>query len=234
MKLKSPESRRDELFTRLNELNLVKSNTKYPPILDRDPIIAANFLTTEESEKVLTLLIETYRDLKSTEQKHKALELNICLSKAHFDWFAQFAFELDKLVRGKALIEIPFEKAESLREDDEPLVFFPPMSFKTSKKFAVPKKYKVKDYDPINWWRIYYIQKQYDPEDFRSGYPAWYILSQTTLFEDYCAKTNKRIRIDFNNGEFFYYIAGASDNWRRIINVPLEMDSVVASLLFRD
>lgn len=234
MKVDSPEDRRDKLFARLNKLDLIKSNTKFPPILDRDPVIAANFLTIEDSEKVLVQLMETYKSFRMPSQKHKALEINICLSKEHFDWFAQFSLELDKVVRGAALINIPFDKAEDLPNTSGPLSFFPPISFKTSKKYAIPKKYKVKEYDPINWWRINYIQHQYDPEDFRGGYPAWYILKDITLFEDYCPKTNRRVRIDFHNGEFFYYIAGASDNWRRILAVPLEMDSVVAALLFKE
>ena len=47
-------------------------------------------------------------------------------------------------------------------------------------------------------------------------------------------KTNKRVRIDFNKGELLYFIAGASDNWKQVVNVPIEMDYVITALLFRN
>ena len=82
-------------------------------------------------------------------------------------------------------------------------------------------------------YRVLYIKEGYSLSDFEGGFPAWYTFSTTTLYEEYNPKTNKRVKIDFKNGEFFYYLAGASDNWVEIVDVPLEMDSVVSALLFR-
>ena len=65
------------------------------------------------------------------------------------------------------------------------------------------------------------------------AYPAWYLINTTTVFEQYSEKTNTRVRVDFREGEFMYFIAGASDNWQRIEEVPAEMDHVIAALLFR-
>ena len=76
--------------------------------------------------------------------------------------------------------------------------------------------------------------ENYDMSDFiDDAYPAWYLLRETTIFEQYSEKTNTRVRIDFRNGEFMYFIAGASDNWHQISLVPEEMDHIVAALLFR-
>ena len=77
--------------------------------------------------------------------------------------------------------------------------------------------------------------ENYDMSDFiDDAYPAWYLLRETTIFEQYSEKTNTRVRIDFRNGEFMYFIAGASDNWQPILGVPVEMDHVVSALLFRN
>ena len=82
--------------------------------------------------------------------------------------------------------------------------------------------------------RILYISRAHEAQEFRDGFPAWYIFSNTTLYERYSNTTGVRARIDFNNGEFHYYIAGASDNWKQIVGVPLEMDSIISNLLFRN
>ena len=50
----------------------------------------------------------------------------------------------------------------------------------------------------------------------------------------YSYKTNTRIRIDFRNNNLYYFIAGASDNWREIEDVPNEMKYVVYSLLYKN
>ena len=86
----------------------------------------------------------------------------------------------------------------------------------------------------INNYRIKYIMEDYDMSDFIDDcYPEWYLLQNTTIFEQYSEKTNVRVRVDFRDREFVYYVAGASDNWKRIENVPVEMDDVVAALIFR-
>ena len=79
-----------------------------------------------------------------------------------------------------------------------------------------------------------YIMENYDMSEFvDDAYPNWYLIKDTTVFEQYSEKTNTRVRVDFRNGEFSYFIAGASDNWKKVEGVPLEMDHVIAALIFR-
>ena len=92
---------------------------------------------------------------------------------------------------------------------------------------------KTKDKNPINLWRIKYIREEFEESEFADGYPAWYSFNDTTVFEHYDENSNVRVRIDFNNGEFLYYICGASDNWQRLQEVPLEVDYIISALLFR-
>ena len=87
---------------------------------------------------------------------------------------------------------------------------------------------------PIINYRIKYIMESYDMSDFLDdAFPSWYILQESTIFEQYSEKTNTRVRVDFKDGEFLYFIAGASDNWQRIEDVPAEMDHVISALIFR-
>ena len=76
--------------------------------------------------------------------------------------------------------------------------------------------------------------ENYDMSEFiDDSFPAWYLIQDTTIFEQYSEKTNTRVRVDFRNGEFSYFIAGASDNWQKIMDVPKEMDHVIGALIFR-
>lgn len=218
-----------------NKNGLKGKESKLIPILDKDPILAANFLTIKDCEDALVLLTDTFRNLKSLSQKNKALEMNILLNKETFNWFATFATEIDRIVTGTSVIEIPYQHLKDLSEVyPNLLTFFPPCNYNHINKRLELFKYKVRDKNPINLWRIKYIRDEYEEGDFNDGYPAWYIMSEVTVYENYSTRTNRRIKIDFINGEFIYYIAGASDKWRRIIGVPSEMDYVVASLLFKN
>ena len=58
-------------------------------------------------------------------------------------------------------------------------------------------------------------------------------LHDTVVFEKYNSKTNKHVRIVFRDGEFHYLMCGASDNWKEITEVPLEIDEVVTTMLFK-
>ena len=78
------------------------------------------------------------------------------------------------------------------------------------------------------------MREGYHVSDFRGGFPAWFALSKVTILEQYNPKTNKRVKIEFSQGEFRYYTAGASDKWARILGVPLEMDNIISALLFRN
>ena len=218
----------------INEINRVgvKGRGSYlPPMLDKDPILAANFLTRKDSEEALVNLTETFRNLNSKAQVNEALELLILVSKENFMWFAKYATKIDQLITGTTSIEIPYTLADAL--ENSSLLLLPPIKYNSRKKLIEPVLYRVREKDPINMWRIQYIKGEYAANDFYGGYPAWYVMSSTTIYEQYCTRTNRRVKIDCINGEFVYYLAGASDKWRRIIGVPTEMDLIVASLLFK-
>ena len=224
------KSLQDELWFNTNKLSpFTLGQVHYPPILDIDPVFAADFLTIEDSKKCFEWMKEVYKYLTLEKQPHKVLETSILYSKKNFDWFASFALKLAELNEGT--IEIPYQYREELRQGPE-FVYFPPL--KIHKGLVMFKYFKTRDTNPIIHHRIKYIKEAYEVEDFRDGYPAWYMLSNTTIFERYDSKTGVRSRIDFNNGELHYYIAGASDNWKKLVGVPLEMDYIISSLLFRN
>lgn len=224
------KSLQDELLFNTNKLSpFTRGQIYYPPILDIDPIFAADFLTIEDSEKCFKLMKEVFKDLTSEKQQHKVLETSILYSKTNFEWFASFALRLAELNEG--IVEIPYKFKEGLKKGPE-FVYFPPL--KLSKGLITFRYFRVKDTNPITHYRIQYIKEAYEVEAFRDGYPVWYMLSNTTIFERYDSKTGVRSRIDFNNGELHYYLAGASDNWKKLVGVPLEMDYIVSSLLFRN
>lgn len=226
----------NSLLDKANKLYFKNKDCLLPPILDRDPILAANFLTKEDCERCLDLLINTYSSIGEKEQKNKLLELQLTASNLNFEWFAKFTTEVGRLATGSPYIEVPYHHEDKIPKERErfPLTLFPPIIYKSHKKKVEPLTFKVRDKDPINTWRIKYIQEQYDESDFYDGFPAWYIMSEITIYEEYNTKTHCRVKIDHINGEFIYYIAGASDKWRRIIGVPSEMDCVVASFLFKN
>jgi hypothetical protein len=96
------------------------------------------------------------------------------------------------------------------------------------------KSSNVQDKDPINNYRISYILKGFQMHEFQGDtYPAWYLLKNTTIFEQYDERTNKRVRVDVRDGDLYYFIAGASDNWKIISDVPKEMDYVISALIYR-
>ena len=210
----------------------VKGNKylSYVPILDVNPIQAANSLTLKDELEVIELIRDTYKNIKKESQINIALERTLLYSKFNFDWFASFVLELCKL--NDKTIEIPYKDVEDLPKEKEDLFLFPPLKYKKGIVFAdLPRDTQL---HPIVQYRIIYISQAHESNEFRDGFPAWYTFSNTTLYERYSNATGVRARIDFNNGEFHYYVAGASDNWKQIVGVPLEMDGIVASLLFKN
>ena len=221
----------DELREQLKDERIKdKKNFHYPPILDYNPVKAADFLTIEDSKEVLKLMSNTYSNFKEEGQKNIVLEKSILLN---FEWFASFTLELCNLLEQEPIL-IPYDKVKIPRWDKsiKDPIFFPPL--KIRRGVITPEYYNIESKDPIDHYRISYIKEAYEATDFRDGFPVWYMFSNTTIYERYSAKTNVRVRIDYNNGELSYFLAGASDNWKRIVGVPVEMDDVIASLLFRD
>ena len=208
-----------------------KRNLHYPAILSEDPIIAANSLTLKDEKEVIKLITETYENLGNEKQQHKALERTLLYSKFNFEWFVSFLTELSRL-NDLQLPPVPYGAAERVKRGDE-LFLFPPLKF--SKGIVTPDLARGnKSLNAIIQYRIKYISEAYEAEEFREGFPSWYALSNTTVFEKYSDKTGVRARIDFQNGEFHYFLAGASDNWKQVVGVPLEMDDVITTLLFKN
>lgn len=218
----------------LKGIETTPARAKIPPILDKNPIFAANFLTVQDSEEALELMLRAFNSLKEGKKELPVLEACITLSYTNFNWYVDFTKELIKLVAEEQENNFnpPYELCPEEIDGEYP-TFCPPMRVNAKKKVVqVPFRYKCQD--AINKHRIIYISKSYSLEDFREGYPAWYSFSDTIVFEKYNVRLNKRVRIVFRSGEFHYYICGASDNWQEIRDIPLELDYVVSTLLFRN
>lgn len=235
---KRKEGRMLSYFSSIGELlknTEVHSNKDcyMPPILDRDPVFAANFLTIKDSEEVLEKLLEMYNSLREGSNKYPILKACVLKSFTNFKWFMDFTKELIKI---NDIGEFPVDLIKFCPKSNTREVFeiFPPLTYNKKKHRGVPLNFKSRVKDEIDMYRILYISQNYSLEDFRNGYPAWYSLGDTIVFENYNIRTNTRVRIIHRGGEFMYFLCGASDNWKEIRDVPLEMDYVVAALLFRD
>ena len=207
----------------------VKSNRElyYPPILDYNPKYAANYMTKEDSEIALKRLKDV---LIKGDDTWALLKKSIKASSANYEWFVELFKELNKIVTGKE-ISVEETKLTPRRKLRDTLYLLPPLIYK--RKEIVEEKFPPNINDTVNRYRYLYIKKCVQLEDFRDGYPTWYALSNMTIYEKYNPMTNVRVRIDFINGEFRYFISGASDNWKEISGVPLEMDHITSALLFR-
>jgi hypothetical protein len=151
------------LIDKANKLQLKGRDLTLVPILDRDPILAANFLTLKDREGALTVLTDTFRYLKSPLQRNKALELNILLNKETFLWYTKFTTEIDRLVTGKSTVEIPYEMMDEFpKYPMYPFLLLPPIKYYPEKKAVNFEIKKTKDKNPINLWRIKYIREELD------------------------------------------------------------------------
>jgi hypothetical protein len=206
----------------------------YIPVLDRDPVLAARAIVKKDMGKFYKYLVEAFEEIRKDKIYSEPLVETILFSKENFLWFAAFLKELENILRVEEY-EVPFEKAPSYTNSAAPIVYHP-FYANTGKNSLILSSYRIlsKKLHPINNHRIKYIMENYDMSEFvDDSFPAWYLIKDTTVFEQYSEKTNTRVRVDFKGGEFSYFIAGASDNWKRIEGVPLEMDHVIAALIFR-
>jgi hypothetical protein len=206
----------------------------YIPVLDKDPVLAARALTKKDIGKSYKYLMKAFEEIRKDKIYSEPLVETILFSKENFLWFTAFLKELENML-GVKEYEAPFDKAPPYANIRAPIVYSPFHAGNRKEDIAL-FNYKTlsKTLHPINNYRIKYIMENYEMSDFiDDAYPAWYLIKTTTVFEQYSEKTNTRVRVDFREGEFMYFIAGASDNWQRIEDVPAEMDHVVAALLFR-
>ena len=219
----------------IKEYKLTSSKqAAYIPILDAEPSFAAKFLTKEDLKKAYELLTETFNEINNNTPFHLPLYDTILNSGYNFTWFVNFFREIENVL-GKEPTYIDLTKCPIQLE--EKLEVYQPynVALKSKGNFTLrTPKTNVKNQPPINNYRISYITAGYGLEDFQDDqYPGWYLLKNTTVFEQYNEKTNVRVKIEFRDGRFFYFIAGASDNWQNIEASP-DMDHVVSALLFRN
>lgn len=224
----------NEFIARLNNKNFRNKELKMPPLLDKDPLFAASFLTREDSVNTLKIIEEAYQDIEKGNKEKNILTLLLTLSQDNFDWFASFSTAICKL-EGREVIRVPYYIKDSLSTYNN-LFLCPPLEYSSRRKTILRKKYSINENaDAITLWRISYIKENYDLEDFRdNSYPSWYVMTETEIYEGYSSKTNTRVKVTYLNGELNYYIAGASDKWKKIIGVPSEMDHVISALIFRN
>lgn len=206
----------------------------YIPILDRDSTFAARALTKKDILKAYNLLKETFKEIDKDKIYHEPLANTILFSRENFTWFAAFFKELENILEIEELY-IPFEKCPPVNYLKPPVVYQPFRALNDKGRLVLFNyRHLSKKLHPINNYRIKYIMENYDMSEFiDDAYPNWYLIKDTTVFEQYSEKTNTRVRVDFRDGEFSYFIAGASDNWKKIEGVPLDMDHVIAALIFR-
>ena len=205
----------------------------FPPVLDYKASFAAESLCKSDLNICYNFLRDAFKALgENLIEDYPIMFDFISQGNKAFIWIVTFFKEIEKIldVQDKLVIP-PFEVSEC-----KEFSFPPPYTFREyGQKYRIePINIKLKTDDVVNKYRVLYIKNCYAVTDFIDGYPSWYMLSDTTIFEEYNPKINRRIRIDCNRGEYLYFIAGASDNWQQIVNVPIEIDYVVTSLLFRN
>ena len=216
----------------------------YIPVLDYNPVYACRYLTRADLMDSYNLLKKTFKEISEGKVKHSLIADTILYCKENFEWYIALVKEASELLR-ESSVEIPYDKCplSSIKDlggnrGNSPIKVYHPFGVyydgKRKNYYAEYLKFNRSDNDPINNYRIKYIVEQYELNEFMgASYPSWYSLSDLTIYEKYCTKTNTRIRIDFKDGKLHYFIAGASDNWEEIENVPDNMIYVIFALLFR-
>ena len=221
----------------------------FPSILNLNPVNNAHELTLEDSRVAYNALYASFNALKEGTSVHPLLEKSILYSHSQFLYFSIFFKELEKINSSSDLgfaeeLKIPYKlkpKKEKATKENTFLIQPPLYLEKVRDKYRI--KYKTfgscdfKNKTPLILHRFNYISRFLELNDFREGFPAWYALGvngHVSIFEKYIPQLNQRVRIRWNKNEFEYHISGASDNWQKIYDVPVEMDSVIAALLFRN
>lgn len=213
---------------------------RYIPILDLDPERAAKSLTKKDLVASYNLLKEVFTEFKEGNRKHKPLYDTISHSNSNGLWFRTFLKEMEKCLQVKEKFKLPFGGRLKEHKFNEPIphILQPFDVIEKDSEGYYKLRYKrlsTKGMSPINNYRLLYIMSRFDMSDFQDDiYPRWYVFHDTTLFEQYDERINKRVRVDFRDDKLMYFIAGASDNWKEIENVPDEMSYVISALIFRN
>lgn len=213
----------------------------FPPIVDCIPEINAISIPINEQESAYLAIRDSFKALKNGESAHKFLEESMLSTQRTFLWYCTFFKELEKRIIGKGknadTYEIPFEITPKNRTKTYIYFQYPMYLKEINKKYIVhyqEHKNSIFEKDLIKRHRSELISRRLEVTEFSEGFPNWYVTPQI-VYEKYSSKINKRVRLHYNGkGEFEYYICGASDNWEQIFNVPIEIDDVIACILYRD
>ena len=215
----------------------------FPKILDNDPEKAALGLTRKDLKEALNNIREAFVGIQNEEPKYKLLTEAIMYSNENFMWFSIFVDKAEKLLQRVKTVYIPYDKIPKNRE--KIVRMFPPF-------YVLPVKEKYKAFNDdvgknladkisfevpkissslVDLYRMTYIREEFEVSEFGGHYPRWYTLP-VVVYQKYNPYLNSRVKICYQNNEFRYYIAGASDNWEEIFDVPLEIDAIISTLLF--
>lgn len=219
----------------LKEYKLKESKqASYISILDKDPVYAARALTIKELGEAYSLLKKVFEDIRDGGCYYEPLQDTVLFCRKNFLWFCSFFKEMEVLLKVEEF-QIPYEKTPPTATHRNIKVFQPFYCEENEGELnLVEYPTNVEGQHFINNYRVRYILECYGLEDFQNdSFPVWYLIHDVTVFEQYSEKTNTRVRVDFREGRFLYFIAGASDKWQQIEEVPVEMDHVIAALLFR-
>ena len=210
---------------------------RYVSILDRDPVFAARFVVKDQLQRYYNLLKEVFQETFEKNRKHELLYDTLTDSKDNYKWFMKFFKEIERILEIKDKFIFPLKPIYPKNIGDAPNVFQPYTYSSQGTGKPLKLEYKssnVEDKDPINNYRISYILKGFQMHEFQGdAYPAWYLLKNTTIFEQYDERTNTRVRVDVRDGDLYYFVAGASDNWQIIADVPKEIDYIISALIYR-
>ena len=223
------------------EVLLKIEDAYFPPIVDNNPEINAVSIPINEQKMAYEAIKNSFEALKKGRSTHKFLEESMLSNEKTFLWYCVFFKELEKQIVGKGdnadTYIIPYELVPNNKTQTYLYFQYPIYVGEVNSKYiAHYRKYKNSTFegDLINRHRAELISQRLEYNEFRDGFPNWYRFSHV-VFEKYSSKINKRVKLQYSaNGEFTYYICGASDNWEQIYNVPLEIDDVIACILFRD
>ena len=222
----------------------------YPPLLSAEPEKAALYITIEDAVKAHKILTYIYDNPEA--EDYKLLREAVYCTPVNYEWFYIFYTilqdEYKEFIKAESVIPmLPDSIHSTYREIRTYLPFFilpykdkyklyteqfikeHYMTYFKNKNGILEEATSTPSIERLN--RVLYIKEDYEAEEFLKGYPYWYELP-TKVFEQYNPKLNRRVRICYENNEFRYFIAGASDNWEEIYEVPLEIDTVIHTLLF--
>ena len=232
-----------EEFASKNHVDL-----SYIPILDADPSLSARFLTKKDLEASYKLLAQCFEEIRSNEITHTILCYTITFNEYNFKWYVTLLKEIEDLLNVKP-IKIPYSKCPSDVKDKLveknrkekslkviPYVYQPFYSYleaRTGKFTPVYLEQNLEGRDEVTNYRLYYISEQYQAQEFQDEtFPNWYLFKGITVYEKYNEKTNVRVRIDYIDNKLTYFIAGASDNWKKVETFE-DLEHVIASLIFK-